>query len=235
MYKNFFIVLITLVSLLMISSCKEDSTPTTPGGIGTTTNHPPDTPSNPFPALGQNNVPYGLINLTWDCSDPDSGDALTYNVYKGSTSLPTVLVAQNIIDKMLQINTGPLEPVYWKVVARDNHGDSTAGSIWNFITGSTTNHPPDSARNPYPPNGATNIPHGDVTLSWTCTDPDQGDTLTYNIYVSTISPPLAQVAQNHPTTSFVINVPSGSRYWRIVSKDNHGDSTQGFIWNFRVQ
>jgi hypothetical protein len=101
--------------------------------------------------------------------------------------------------------------------------------------GTTTNHPPDSARNPYPPNGATNIPHGDVTLSWTCTDPDQGDTLTYNIYVSTTSPPLTLVAQNNPTTSFVINVPSGSRYWRIVSKDNHGDSTQGFIWTFRVQ
>jgi hypothetical protein len=111
--------------------------------------------------------------------------------------------------------------------------DSTPSTPGGPVT--TTNHPPDTARNPNPPDGSTNVPHGNVTLSWTCTDPDQGDTLRYNVYVSTASPPAQLVSQNQLAASFVINVPSGSRYWRIVSRDNHGDSTQGHVWNFRVQ
>jgi len=237
MYKSLFLLLPVVFFAMLLFGCKDNSTPSSPGGPGTTTNHPPNAPSNPHPALGQTNVPYGLIYLTWDCSDPDSGDVLRYNVYKGSTTPPTALVGQNIIDKRLQINTGPLELVYWKVVARDNHGDSTVGSVWNFTTGSTTNHPPDTARNPNPPDQAVNVPAGNVPLSWTCTDPDQGDTLTYDIYVVYTLPLDTLVAQNHQSTNFTLNnVPSGvTRYWKIVSKDNHGASTGGREWRFRTQ
>jgi hypothetical protein len=112
--------------------------------------------------------------------------------------------------------------------------DSTPSTPGGPVT--TTNHPPDTARNPNPPDQAVNVPSGNVPLSWTCTDPDQGDTLTYDIYVVHTLPLDTLVAQNHQSTNFTLNVPSGvTRYWKIVSKDNHGASTPGREWRFRTQ
>lgn len=94
----------------------------------------PYTPSNPSPADGAINQ---LINvaLSWTGGDPDPEDTVTYDVYFG-ISTPPPLVSEN--QTQTTYNPGTLSyntTYYWQIVATDNHGSSTKGSIWSFTTG----------------------------------------------------------------------------------------------------
>jgi len=102
--------------------------------IGPTPNQPPNPPSNPYPPDGATEQPLNVV-LSWSCSDPDSGDVLTYDVYFSSDSIPP-LVSSGQSDttyeppESLERN----QTYYWKIVAMDSHYDQTAGPIWSFGT-----------------------------------------------------------------------------------------------------
>lgn len=96
-------------------------------------NNPPTTPSTPSPANGVTSVSTSPT-LSWSCNDPD-GDALTYDVYFGTTPNTTTLISSNqttrsIARTGLSTNT----KYYWKIVAKDSKGATTAGTEWNFTT-----------------------------------------------------------------------------------------------------
>jgi uncharacterized protein (TIGR02145 family) len=103
-----------------------------------TTNHPPTYPINPVPGDLATQLPT-LIKLEWDCNDID-GDALKYDVFFGKDNPPATKIASNRIDDdILASYLGPLNEsttYFWKVIAKDSHGDSTIGNIWRFTTGS---------------------------------------------------------------------------------------------------
>lgn len=101
----------------------------------TTSNQPPTPPSNPFPAHNASSVSI-YTDLSWECTDPD-GDSLTFDVYFGTSPNPPLLEqgwadTTYVLDELL-----PETPYYWKIVAHDDHSNSTTGNIWNFITGTT--------------------------------------------------------------------------------------------------
>ncbi len=107
-------------------------------------------------------------------------------------------------------------------------------AIW-AVTPLIQNHPPNAPDKPNPSNGATGISI-DVTLSWHCSDPDQGDVLTYDIYFGTSSnPPL--VASGITSTSYTPGTLSYSTtyYWRVVAKDEHGATTSSETWHFTTE
>jgi len=97
------------------------------------TNSPPSQPSNPIPTNNESNV-YINTNLQWTCSDPD-GDPLTYDVYFGTVNPPATKVSSNQTDTSL-VRNGLTDGTqyFWKVVAKDNYGDSAVGPVWSFIT-----------------------------------------------------------------------------------------------------
>jgi hypothetical protein len=102
----------------------------------TTANNPPTAPSTPSPTTGATGQSTSLT-LSWSCSDPD-GDALTYDVYFGTNSNPTTAIStnqssNNISRSGLAANT----VYYWKIIAKDNKGASTTGSVWDFSTAPT--------------------------------------------------------------------------------------------------
>ncbi|MCP4090950.1 MAG: PKD domain-containing protein, partial [Gammaproteobacteria bacterium] len=94
-------------------------------------NLPPNPPSNPQPENSSINISQET-SLSWTCSDPDD-DPITYDVYFGTEATPS-LVATGISDNFY--NVGTLEKptqYFWKVVARDGHGDDmTVGDVWFF-------------------------------------------------------------------------------------------------------
>jgi len=197
-----------------------------------TTNYVPNPPSDPNPANGSTNIDINA-NLGWTCTDPDA-DPLTYDVYFGTNSNPP-LIQSNWPSTSYDPGTMNYSTLYyWRIVAKDDQGASTSGSIWYFTTTSAPNSPPNPPSDPNPANGSTNIVIN-ANLSWNCSDPN-GDPLTYDIYFGTNSnPPLVQ--SNQSSTSYDPGTMNYSTlyYWRIVAWDNQGASTSGPIWHFTTK
>ena len=193
-------------------------------------NDPPRVPSNPNPADGETNIPVEII-ISWIGGDPD-GDDVTYDIYFGDSS-PPPLVFDN--QTSTNYNPGILElytTYYWQIISWDEQGVSTTGPIWSFTT--RTNDPPYKPSNPIPSNGSNNVDLN-IKLKWNGGDPD-GDTVIYNIYLGTTSPPPLYF-ENHTTNTFdpeFLNY-STKYYWQIVAIDYFGAVTIGPIWTFTTE
>ncbi len=114
-------------------------------------NDPPNLPSNPFPNDGATSVSI-YTHLSWECTDPN-GDPLTYDVHFGP---PLVISSQS----STTYDPGTLNEettYYWKIVAYDDHSNSTTGDIWQFTTAGSGNQPPNPPTNPNPADNATSI------------------------------------------------------------------------------
>ena len=193
-------------------------------------NNPPYTPSNPSPADGATNVNLNVV-LSWSGGDPD-GDTVNYDVYFGTTTPPPKIVSNQ---SATTYNPGTLNhgtKYYWKIVAWDNYGLSTSGPIWSFTT--KINNPPNAPYNPQPANDATNVPVN-TDLSWSGGDPDQGDTVTYDVYFGTeSSPPIVSTGQTGTTYDTGTMSYNTTYYWKIIAHDNNGASAEGPIWHFKT-
>jgi hypothetical protein len=199
--------------------------------VGVSPNSPPNTPTYLNPSKHEINVDVN-DSLLWSCSDPD-GDELTYDVYFGTSSNPPLASKNRILNYYnppgeMNYNT----KYYWKIVAKDEHGSSTTGPIWDFTTSSEPNNPPYTPSNPYPENGSINIAT-DLILNWSGGDPDVGDTVTYDVYFSGMLP-IRKIASNISNTSINPgNLVNGLTYfWNVVAWDNHNASTIGPSWHF---
>ncbi len=121
---------------------KNDAGCSTTGDVWdfTTENGPPGTPSSPDPLDGAIDVSTNAV-LDWsDCTGTD-----TYEVYLDENPTPTTLVgepADSTFNPTLDFNTH----YYWKIVAKNSCGSSTASAIWDFTTGSGTSHYVDGDR-----------------------------------------------------------------------------------------
>ncbi len=113
----------------------------------------------------------------------------------------------------------------------DNSGNRLAKTI--ALSGTPANNSPSAPSNIYPVNSATGVP-GIVTLSWTSSsDPDQGDTVIYDIYLGTSSPP-SLYKSGHNSNSYTTSLlnPFATYYWKIIARDNHNATAEGSIWSF---
>ncbi len=101
---------------------------------------PPNTPTDPSPFNHATGVPVDAV-LTWVGGDPDEADFVTYAVYFGTNENPP-LVSEGLSDNLFYLevlghSTDPLSydtKYYWRVVARDLHGTTSEGPIWDFTT-----------------------------------------------------------------------------------------------------
>jgi hypothetical protein len=196
---------------------------------GNEPNDPPNTPSNPNPADQSTEVDLNA-DISWTGGDPDPGDTVSYDVYFGtSSSPPKVNSGQEITSYdpgQMNYNT----KYYWKIIAWDNHGESTTGPTWDFTT--KDNNPPYTPSNPIPSNHLTDVSIN-ADLSWTGGDPDPGDTVTYDVYFGDNSPPpLVSSGQSSITYDPGTMNYNTKYYWEILAWDNHGESTTGPTWDF---
>lgn len=96
---------------------------------------PPSAPFNPNPTNNSEEQSLTTI-LNWSCTDPD-GDPLTYDVYFGLNSMPSLVSSdqQNATYEppgILDYET----TYYWRIVAKDGIHE-TSGVIWSFNTTSS--------------------------------------------------------------------------------------------------
>jgi hypothetical protein len=197
-------------------------------------NHLPDMPSNPFPPIGAKDVPID-VTLSWNSGDQDSCDTVIYEIYLGTTCPPPYIDTIGpypATQTFIEYNPDPLDyytAYNWRVVAVDNHNESTEGSV-SYFTTVQENHPPYEPSDPHPPDNATNVTDG---ISWTGGDPDPGDIVTYDVYFGTTNPPpLIITGLSETSCDPGIMTPYTHYFWKIVAWDNHGTSTAGPIWTF---
>ena len=128
-----------------------------------TSNNPPNLPFSPFPADGA--IVQNLdVNPSWSGGDLD-GDAVTYDVYfEAGDHTPDVLVSDD--QASIAYDPGTLSArtdYYWRIVAQDEHGATTAGPVWEFTTATEETCPIDLTLQ------APQVSHLTVTANGTAT------------------------------------------------------------------
>ena len=80
-----------------------------------------------------------------------------------------------------------------------------------------------------------NTSSGKTTLSWTGSDADTGDVLTYSIYVDKIDGKQTPVKTGVSTSSVDLTLDSGSTYyWRVKTTDQNNNSSFSSIATFNL-
>lgn len=100
---------------------------------------------------------------------------------------------------------------------------------------SLENNPPYIPSNPNPEDGEINVDIHE-TLSWIGGDPDENDTVAYDVYFGDINPPPLVVSNQSETTydPGTMNYDT-LYYWQIIAWDNHNASSIGPLWYFTTK
>jgi len=114
--------------IALVLACRKWDNPLDPTG-----NHPPAVPKYPSPADSSIRTNVGLV-LSWHSYDPDSGDTAYFDVFMGTASPPGLLQAGWTDTTFQPTNLACSTEYHWRVIAYDNHGDSTVGPLWQFQT-----------------------------------------------------------------------------------------------------
>ncbi len=232
MKKIFFKKLIYLLSLILLScggGGEENG-----GGSGPV--DPPPTPQKPQKAVlskPENNtecLEVDAVKFEWNTAQNTTSYTLnvknlTTNEISSTTTTSTS--ADMTLDKGF--------PYSWQIISTNSTSFVAESDKWKFyLSGEPLkNHTPFPAEivEPYP---GTSLNSGSVQLSWTFSDIDSNDTHSFDIYIdkkdgSTL------LAENWGATKRTISLTDpGTYYWRIVTKDNHGASSDSGLSSFII-
>jgi hypothetical protein len=75
--------------------------------------------------------------LKWRTTKDAEGDALTYDLYLGTSSTSPASFSSGLTDTTLTVSTAlsAFTDYYWKVITKDPYGGSSTSAIWKFTTG----------------------------------------------------------------------------------------------------
>ena len=130
-----------------------------------------------------------------------------------------------------------MDQTQWLAVAnfQTNSSYAAQSQLFTWEGMAEKNHAPFAPDSPEPANGLNDV-LSNTSLYWNCMDSDINDSLTYDIYLGTESPP-PLVAKNY-TRPFYQPSPFSSNttyYWRIITTDSKGVSVEGPLWHFISQ
>lgn len=108
------------------------------------------------------------------------------------------------------------------------YADDAAAGPW-------VNFPPFEPADPSPEDEATGV-EVDTDLSWTSGDPNENDTVTYDLYLGTSTPlPLVIGDLAIPFYDPETLLYETTYYWSIVARDTHDTTTAGPVWTFTMK
>jgi hypothetical protein len=227
--------LIFSVILILAGCTKNDSAVTTP----TTTPLAPVKAILTFPL--QNAVcttgtiisdSLSTITFTWNPSDNTDN----YDLYLKNL-LTAVTTVQNTTQTQLAITVVRNTPFSWYVVSKSSMSTGTAQSdVWKFYNaglGATT-YAPFPAQITAPTYGQS-ITAGAVNLTWTGSSVNVGTIINYDVYFGTAATP--PIYKSAITDSFVNGVTVTTKttyYWRVVTRDFSGNTSDSGVYQFSV-
>jgi len=156
-------------------------------------------------------------------------------VYFGPNNPPTLVCNQF----ETEFDPGILDPntkYYWRIDEINDQGNRTTGDKWAFKTDFPQ---PGQAYNPFPANGATDVPR-DVILSWTTGEYAE----KHDVYVGTdsedvnmatprIDPAGVYIDRHDMNSCDLGQLQYGQTYyWRIDEINSEGKTRTGTVWSF---
>ena len=226
--------LLVLILLCTISwSCKKSSSP-----------EPVKNPAKSvlsFPAQNEACTTGTIISNTqssiefkWNKSEnTDSYELVLKNLESGTiTNHPAG--ANNQLTITLTRNT----PYSWYIISKLAASTSPAQSeTWKFYNAG----PATSSYAPFPADALTPVmganvtaTGGKVTLSWTGSDADN-DIASYDVYLGTTNTPavLSANVKASPLADVAVNA-NTTYYWKVITKDAKGNTSDSGVYQFKV-
>lgn len=173
------------------------------------------------------------IRFTWEASkNTDSYELCVKNLL--NNEVIAQIAATNYFELILKRNT----PYSWYVNSKSSKTKEISKSeTWKFFNAglAATNYVPFPAEIVAPKMNVVVIPSGgNVTLNWTGFDIDN-DIVGYDIYFGTTStPPLFQSNVGSTVNSLNVPVTSNTYYWKVITKDKNGNSSDSGMFKFIV-
>jgi len=180
------------------------------------------------------NATTSQVVFRWQPSmNTDVYELMVTNLNNGNKQDVTVTTTQ----AELPIQKGT--PYSWVVISKNSAVQQTASSeTWRFYNaGFLTSYAPFPALVLAPQLGASVFKdiNNEVELSWSGADTD-GDLAGYEVYFSSENPPVTLIASpSANTTTAKVSVESNTvYYWKVVTKDGEGNTSDSGIFDFRA-
>jgi len=235
----YFLYALSFVLIIVSCSAEDDDSGTTTPAV-TQQPAPAPTPQVPTPgksslsAPENNEVCYegeevddrnSEVTFSWDASsDTDSYDLVINNQETSQSQTESGITSTS---KAVILATDV--SYSWKVVSKANDtSDTTESDTWQFYLAGDgqENYAPFPATILSPTSGAAvDSNNGGITLSWEGNDPDEGDSLTYTIYLDEVDGLQDPIEKDSSETELEVSVESGTTYyWRVKTSDGKSSS-----------
>jgi hypothetical protein len=151
-----------------------------------------------------------------------------------SNEVSTKIASSNTASATLKRNT----PYSWFVTSKSSRtAEINKSEVWKFYNAglSTTSYAPFPAEIVAPKmNDIAIVSGGKATLSWTGLDVDN-DIVGYDVYFgANASPVLYQGNLAANVTTLSVTVTTNTYYWKIITKDSKGNSSDSGVFKFVV-
>lgn len=234
--RSVFKIVLAVMGLVTLTSCpgsKDDANdnPNEGGDLGSVSLVFPDNNSECTEGQSLNDIE-SSITFMWEAgTNVDSYDVVIRNLNTNNTNTVNAITNEKAIS--LTKNT----PYEWYVVSKAAGSDQSPSSAkWQFYNAGSgvENYAPFPAVAVSPTRGQTVSGSGNVTLEWNANDVDN-DIADYEVFFGTNNNPTESIGNTaQKTTTTTIN--SGQTYyWRVITKDEVGNSSQSDVFDFKVQ
>lgn len=201
-------------------------------------NRPPSVPEQVYP-LNNTLCINNTVDFQWSESKDLDNDKITYKVEISENSgFTSIAQTKTVSTNSTTITLEKGKVFYWRVKAIDSeNAESDFSSSSQFLTEGegVTNHLPFSP-DLVVPNSNEIIDGTSAILSWSASDAD-ADTLTFDVYLDTVNPPLTKVSDNQTETTYSASnlTVATTYYFKVVVKDGKGGETIGQVWSFSTK
>lgn len=146
---------------------------------------------------------------------------------------------QSTITTEMELTLKRNTPYSWYVTSKSTKTVATAkSSVWKFYNPGpgATSYPPYPAEIVSPTMGQSVSPNaGKISFQWKGSDADN-DLVNYDVYLGTSSSNVTVIKSQHTTTSLTdVSVNANTTYyWRVISRDGKGNTSDSGLYEFKT-
>lgn len=234
--KKILLSTVYILSLFLISCGGGDTEGGDGNGGGPVDPPTPQKPSKAVLSKPANNtecLEVDAVKFEWNASENTT--SYTLNV---KNLLTNEISTNTITSTSAEVTLTKGFPYSWQVISTNATSFVAESDKWKFyLSGEALkNHAPFPAEILTPIPGSS-VSSGSISLSWSFSDIDANDTHSFDLYLDQDGddPATKKIVSNYGARKRTVSLTTpGVYYWRVVTKDNHGTSSDSGISTFTV-